>query len=903
MASMVVGEIRSYAKASVCCRSMSGSGRRVRVRRLLVLSVVIALAVALFVAGPQAGVGAAAVVTPPDLQIKVPTGLISIGNDPTTGHRLLRFTHITWDAGTGPFEIDPTYNPSTGTATFVQVIYNSPSPGVWSFDHSVPVAVTGTFVPPSDYRFPLTRFTLNAVNPDGSLGSVVATSPKTDYCITGDALVGGVPNTPNQTTPPQSNCTDPTKPLGWSVGWGDQYDQTDNGQPIDLTGVADGKYVLHATVDPQHVLTESNTNNNVTDTTLQISGGTVTVLSQTTPGTTPPTVTVTSPANGSSVSGTVVLQATASATAPATVASVQFFLDGQPLGAPVTASPYTFNWTVGSTSPGSHTLSAQATDSAGNIGTSPSVAVTVSRSSGGLAVDSSATITGGSSLSTPSFSTTAAGDTLLALVSGDGASGGGQTATVSGAGLTWSLVRRANTRPGDAEVWKATAATALRNVTVSSTLGQSGFAQQLTVLAFINAGGNGASGADSAASGAPTISLNSTAAGSLSFAVGHDYDNAIARTLGAGQTLVSQWVNTGLGDTFWAQGTASVSSTAGQLVTLNDTAPSTDEWDLAAVEVVPGGAPPPPPPDTTPPSVNLTNPVAGQTVSGTIPVAANATDNVAVASVQFLLDGQRLGNPVTAAPYAVNWDTTTATAGNHMLSARATDTSGNVGTATAVTVTVQNPPPPMTCFVLQAQVSVHGPGSVTTPPFHTAMAGEILLALVSADGPQGGGKQTATVSGAGLTWNLIKRANAQSGDSEVWAATAPTILTNASVRSALAKAGYHQDLTVIAMEGTSGVGASASASASSGAPSVNLTTTKATSLVFAVGHDWNNAIARVLPTGWVMLDQWIDTGGGDTSWSQYTNTPTGAAGTVVSVNDTAPTGDSWNFVAVELTGG
>jgi hypothetical protein len=151
-------------------------------------------------------------VTLPDMQIKVPTANISIGDNPTTGHRQLQFTHITWDAGTGPFEIDPTYNPATGTATFTQAIYKSTSPGVWTFDHSVPVAATGVFDAPSDYQFPLTKFTLNTVNADGSLGSVVATSPKTDYCITGDTYVGGVPNTPNQTYIPQSNCTDPTKP-------------------------------------------------------------------------------------------------------------------------------------------------------------------------------------------------------------------------------------------------------------------------------------------------------------------------------------------------------------------------------------------------------------------------------------------------------------------------------------------------------------------------------------------------------------------------------------------------------------------------------------------------------------------------------------------------------------------
>jgi Bacterial Ig domain/Lysyl oxidase len=855
---------------------------------------------------------AAATVTPPDMEIKVPTNAISIGT--TGGVRYLRFTHITWDAGTGPFEIDPTYNSATGTATFTQVIYNSPSPGVWAVDHTVPLSVTGVYDPPDLYQFPLTSFTLNQANPDGSVGAVVATSPKKDYCITADAFVGGVPNAPSASFIPQGNCTNPTKPLGWSVGWGDQYDQTDNGQPIPLTGVPDGTYILHGVVDPQHLLTESNVTDNVTDTLLQITGSTVKVLSQTTPGVTPPTVTMTSPASGSTVSGTVTLSATATAAAPATISSVQFLLDGQPLGAPVTAPPYTFSWTVGSAAPGSHTLSAQATDSDGNMATAPAVTVTVPSSGGGgggggsgPAVDQSVTVTGHGAVTTRAFSTTAAGETLLAFVGTDGPSGAGrQTVTVSGGGLTWTLVKRSNAQSGDTEIWTAQAAGALTNVTVTSTQASGGFDQQLTVLSFTGAGGVGASATNSAATGAPSVSLTATAAGSLTYATGDDWDKATGRTLAAGQNLVAQWVDTSSGDTFWTQGSTAAATGAGQTVTLADTAPATDHWNLAAVEVLSGGGtatPPPPPPDTTPPTVSLTNPTANEVVSGTIPVAANASDNVAVASVQFLLDGQPLGNPVTAPPYAVNWDTTTATAGSHTLSARATDTSGNVGTAASVQVTVQNPAPSQPCFVMDAHVSVHGTGTVTTPAFHTAIAGETLLAFVSSDGPSGTTtKQSVTVSGAGLTWTLVKRANARSGDSEVWTATAPAILTSATVRSAPARAGYSQDLTVIAMQGTGGVGASVTASGASGAPAASLTTTGDDSLVFAVGNDWDRAVARTLPAGWTMLDQWVNTGSGDTYWSQYTGQTTGPAGTVVNAGDTGPTNDQWNLVAIELTG-
>jgi hypothetical protein len=850
---------------------------------------------------PLAGAAAAAV-TPPDMQMLVPTNDISISTNPANGDRQLQFTHVTWDAGTGPFEIDPTYNATTGISTFTQAIYNSPSPGVWQFDHSVPLGVTGAFESTGDYRFPLTSFTLNQVNPDGSVGPAVATSPKTDYCMTGDTFVGGVPNTPNQTFIDQGNCADPSKPLGWSVGWGDEYDQTDNGQPIDLTGVPDGTYILQGIVDPEHVLTESSPGNDVVDTKLQITGNTVTVLSQSQPVVTPPVVSLTSPTSGSGVFGTVMLQATASATSPATVASVQFLLDGQPLGPPQTSAPYTYAWNVGSTSLGPHQLSARVTDTSGSMGTAPVATVTVTNGSGSTpTVDQTVTQSGTGTVTTPAFSTAKQGETLVAFVASDGPGGAGkQSAAVSGAGLNWSLVKRQNSQSGDSEIWIATATNQLSNATVTSTPAKTGYSQFLTVMAFENAGGVGSSAGAASASGAPSVSLTTTAAGSLSFAVGNDYDRAIARTVGSGQALASQLVDVSTGDTYWVQGNSTGSTAAGQQVTLNDTAPTTDQWNLAAVEVLPSSAPPPP--DTTPPTVSITNPASGQTLSTTVPVAANAIDNVAVTSVQFFLDGKALGSPVTTAPYAIQWDTTTASNGTHTLSAQATDPSGNVGTSQSLTVTVQNPAPPMTCFVMQADVSVHGHGTVTTPSFHTAAPGETLLAFVGSDGPARAAGQTVAVTGAGLTWTLVKRANSQFGDAEIWQATASNVLSSATVTSTQLHSGYDQSLTVIAMEGTNGVGASASASASSGAPTLSLTTTKPTSLVFAVGNDWDRATGRTLPAGWVSLDQWLDTTSGDTFWSQYTNVPVPAAGTQVAVGDSAPVVDRWNLVAVELTG-
>ena len=50
-----------------------------------------------------------------------------------------------------------------------------------------------------------------------------------------------------------------------------------------------------------------------------------------------------------------------------------------------------------------------------------------------------------------------------------------------------------------------------------------------------------------------------------------------------------------------------------------------------------------PPADTTPPTVSMTAPAAGATVSGTVALSANASDNVGVVGVQFLVNGAATG--------------------------------------------------------------------------------------------------------------------------------------------------------------------------------------------------------------------------------------------------------------------
>ena len=129
--------------------------------------------------------------------------------------------------------------------------------------------------------------------------------------------------------------------------------------------------------------TTSNGSHTVTAVARDAAGNTATAtavtvtVSNTAPDTTPPTASMTAPANGATVSGSsVAVSATASDNVG--VVGVQFKLDGANLGAEDTASPYSRSWNTTTTANGSHTLTAVARDAAGNTAASTAVTVTVS---------------------------------------------------------------------------------------------------------------------------------------------------------------------------------------------------------------------------------------------------------------------------------------------------------------------------------------------------------------------------------------------------------------------------------------------------------------------------------------------------------------------------------------------
>src|SRR5439155_11239376 len=86
-------------------------------------------------------------------------------------------------------------------------------------------------------------------------------------------------------------------------------------------------------------------------------------------------VSITAPAAGASVAGTVTVSA--SATDNVGVVGVQFKLDGALLGVEDTVAPYSISWNTTTASNGSHSVTAVARDAAGNTTASAAVSVTV----------------------------------------------------------------------------------------------------------------------------------------------------------------------------------------------------------------------------------------------------------------------------------------------------------------------------------------------------------------------------------------------------------------------------------------------------------------------------------------------------------------------------------------------
>lgn len=185
---------------------------------------------------------------------------------------------------------------------------------------------------------------------------------------------------------------------------------------------------------------------------------------------------------------------------------------------------------------------------------------------------------------TVNVSTTAAGDLLVAFVTGKGPQGKRQTSAVSSGGLKWTFMGREDAGRGDAEVWSARAVGTLHKLHVNCAGNYKGWDLAITVVAFKNAAGIAKVTTSHGTSGAPKGQLTTSKINSWVFAVGDDWLNSALRTAGSGQAIVSQSTGT-QHDTSWVQARTSITPKAGTMVTINDTKPTADPYDMVLIDI------------------------------------------------------------------------------------------------------------------------------------------------------------------------------------------------------------------------------------------------------------------------------------------------------------------------------
>lgn len=92
---------------------------------------------------------------------------------------------------------------------------------------------------------------------------------------------------------------------------------------------------------------------------------------------------------------------------------------------------------------------------------------------------------------------------------------------------------------------------------------------------------------------------------------------------------------------------------------------------------------------TSVPSTQVTNPVAGSTLSGTVGISVSASSTVGISRVELWLDNALAGTS-TSAPYNFSWVTSASANGSHTLMSKAYDSNGDVGSSSPISVSVSN---------------------------------------------------------------------------------------------------------------------------------------------------------------------------------------------------------------------
>lgn len=296
-------------------------------------------------------------------------------------------------------------------------------------------------------------------------------------------------------------------------------------------------------------------------------------------------------------------------------------------------------------------------------------------------------------ISSPIFSTTVSNELVVAFIDSNGPGSRSREQSfqsVTGGGLSWTLRSRSNANNGTAEIWQAVAVNPVTNISVTATRAIGHYSGDITVVGFLNASiaSSGATANNSAHSGAPNVSLKSTEANSWIWATGFDWDNSSKIVVGSNQNLVDSYVYRGESISSWTQDQSNPSSSAGQQITMNDTSPTQDRWDFAAIEILPSNT------SSTPP-VN-TPPTAPNNLTGSIVNTDQVSLSWAVSSDSLAISKYTIyraaGSTTSSNSYTAiatsttnSYTDTTVTAGSsYEYYIKATDSAGNTSSGSNI---------------------------------------------------------------------------------------------------------------------------------------------------------------------------------------------------------------------------
>lgn len=114
--------------------------------------------------------------------------------------------------------------------------------------------------------------------------------------------------------------------------------------------------------------------------------------------------------------------------------------------------------------------------------------------------------------------------------------------------------------------------------------------------------------------------------------------------------------------------------------------------------------------DTMAPMVTIDNPTANQTIKGSVPISVTAKDNVNVNRVEYYLDSDATVPFATSStsPFGVNWDSSNAPAGSHLLRAIAIDSAGNKSAEATVQIKIADQIKPTVSITSPASGAISG---------------------------------------------------------------------------------------------------------------------------------------------------------------------------------------------------